>query len=63
MPPFREGDRVLLKNKKTRKIDPLWFRSYNVLKIDHNGPNAFTELTKQKVHINRLDIFVEYFRR
>jgi hypothetical protein len=61
MPVFREGDKILLKNEKTGKLDPLWLGPYKVIEVDHKGSNAVIELTnkkRQKVHVNRLKAYL-----
>ena len=61
VPSFKEGDTVLLKNEKPSKLEPLWLGPYKVFEIDHKGSNTVIELTKtkkQKVHINRLKVYL-----
>ena len=54
---FDAGDKVLLRNEKACKLDPLWKGPYVIVEIDSERPNVIIELNKRKrikVHVNRL---------
>ena len=57
MPKFYVGDKVLLRNKKAGKLDPLWVGLCVIVEVDPNRPNVVTEITNKKrvkVHVNSL---------
>ena len=54
---FYAGDKVLLRNEKAGKLDPLWKGPYVIVEVDSDRPNVIIELNKRKrikVHVNRL---------
>jgi hypothetical protein len=56
-PIFVKGDRVLMKNEKAGKLDPLWTGPFVILEVDPNGPNVILQISKKKrmtTHVNRL---------
>jgi hypothetical protein len=57
MSKFSVGDKVLLRNEKAGKLDPLWSGPFVIVEIDSKVPNVVIELTRNtrtKVHVNRL---------
>jgi hypothetical protein len=54
VPSLIKGDKVLLKNEKAGKLDPLWTGPFVILEID---PNVILQISKTKqmtTHVNRL---------
>jgi hypothetical protein len=52
---FYAGDKVLLRNEKAGKLDPLWKGPYVIVEVDSERPNVIIELKKRiKIHVNRL---------
>lgn len=57
LPDLQVGDKVLLRNEKAGKLDPLWSGPYTIVEIDNKGINVELALTKHKrvkVHVSRL---------
>jgi hypothetical protein len=57
MSKFSVEDKVLLRNEKARKLDPLWSGPFVIVETDSKLPNVVIELTRNrrtKVHVNRL---------
>jgi hypothetical protein len=57
VPKLHNGDKVLLKNEKAGKLNPLWSGPYDVLEVDPNGSNVTIKISKKKrvkTHVNRL---------
>jgi hypothetical protein len=57
MPKISTGEKVLLKNEKASKLDPIWLGPYDVVEVDPNGSNVTIRITKKKkikTHVNRL---------
>ena len=57
MSKFCVGNKVLLRNEKAGKLDPLWDGPYTIVEIDPNETNVVIELNRNKrtkVHVNRL---------
>ena len=47
VPKLVVGNKVLLKNKKAEKLDPIWLGPFNVIEIDPNGSNVTMKVTKK----------------
>jgi hypothetical protein len=57
IPKFYVGDKVLLRNTKAGKLDPLWVGLCVIVEVDPNRPNVVIEITNKKrvkVHVNSL---------
>jgi hypothetical protein len=51
------GDKVLLKNEKASKLDPLWLGPFELVEVDPNGSNVTIKISNKrnrKTHVNRL---------
>jgi hypothetical protein len=60
MPIFNRGDKVLLRNEKAGKLDPLWVGPYTICVVDPNGSNVSIELSRRKkikVYVNILKVY------
>ena len=54
---FYVGNKVLLRNEKAGKLDPIWAGPHDIIEVDPNGSNVIIKLAKNKrvkVHVNRL---------
>lgn len=54
---FYEGDKVLPRNEKAGKFDPVWVGPYVIVEVDPSGFNVIIEITKNKrvkFHVNGL---------
>jgi hypothetical protein len=56
MPKFYVENKVLLRNEKAGKLDPIWAGPHDIIEVDPNGSNVIIKLAKKgvKVHVNRL---------
>jgi hypothetical protein len=51
------GDKVLLKNEKASKLDPIWLGPFELIEVDPNGSNVTIKISNKrnrKTHVNRL---------
>jgi hypothetical protein len=49
------GDKVLLKNEKASKLDPIWLGTFDVIEVEPSRPNVTIRTTKKKTvktHVN-----------
>jgi hypothetical protein len=57
MSKFSVGDKVLLRNEKAGKLNPLWSGPFVIVETDSKLRNVVIELTRNrrtKLHVNRL---------
>jgi transposase InsO family protein len=46
-PKISTGEKVLLRNEKASKLDPIWLGPYDVVEVDPNGSNVTIRITKK----------------